>query len=82
MEEVFRDSKLLITLCLNTVIEPPKDDQEGLIEEAHCSAYGGHKGITKTYNRLRQKYYWHTLKLDVQNFINRCLACQKKNWYA
>ena len=49
-----------------------QEQRNQLIEEAHSSARGGHKGVTKTYNRIRQRYYWKNLKLDIQI----CLQCE------
>ena len=29
-----------------------------------------------TYNRIRQRYYWENMKLDIQKYIQLCLQCQ------
>ena len=39
-----------------------KEQRSQLIEEAHSSALGGHEGVTKTYNRIRQKIFWKIWK--------------------
>lgn len=46
--------------------------------ENHTSAYGGHKGIAKTFKRVRERYYWPSLKADVQKYVNECESCQLK----
>jgi len=71
-----RESSLCITICKNLVQISPVEQREALIIENHASAHGGHKGITKTYNRLRH-YYCSTMKRDIQNFIQKC-QCQLK----
>ncbi|KAL6420931.1 hypothetical protein ACFW04_013610 [Cataglyphis niger] len=73
-----RDLPVHITVCKNLVRTPPFEQREALINENHSSAHGGHKGITKTYNRLRPHYYWKNMKKDIQNFIQRCRQCQLK----
>ncbi|KAL6419359.1 hypothetical protein ACFW04_011440 [Cataglyphis niger] len=73
-----RDIPVHITVCKNLVRTPPFEQREALITENHSSAHGGHKGITKTYNRLRPHYYWKNMKKDIQNFIQRCRQCQLK----
>ncbi|KAL6424939.1 hypothetical protein ACFW04_010072 [Cataglyphis niger] len=73
-----RDLPVHITVCKNLVRTPPFEQREALITENHSSAHGGHKGITKTYNRLRPHYYWKNMKKDIQNFIQRCRQCQLK----
>lgn len=67
-----------IIVCHGTVIEPENHQRRNILEEAHCSTVGGHKGITKTYNRIRQRFYWENLKTDVQNFVRNCIQCQLK----
>lgn len=49
-----------------------------MIQENHASAHGGHKGETKTYNRIRGRYCWKTMKKDIQEFIKTCRECQLK----
>ena len=49
-----------------------------LIEKAHSSALGGHKGVTKTYGRIRQKFFWENMKVDIQKYIQGCLQSQLK----
>jgi len=44
----------------------------------HCSPTGGHRGVTKTYYRIKNNYYWENLKSDVQRYVQQCLHCQLK----
>ena len=53
------------------------DDGNKIIEECHSSITGGHFGISKTYARLRERFYWEGAKEDVQEFIKTCENCQK-----
>ena len=50
---VFANSlaKIIVRNCITQY--PTKEQRSQLIEEAHSSALGGHKGVTKTYNRIR-----------------------------
>ncbi|XP_032689886.1 uncharacterized protein LOC116853116 [Odontomachus brunneus] len=68
-----------ILLCTNKVQIPPLPDRRRIIEENHASTIGGHKGITKTYLRIKGKYQWPNLKTDVQTYIRNCRNCQLKN---
>ena len=67
---------LNLIICKNLVQTPDSLTREALITESHASACGGHKGVTKTYNRLRVNYYWNMMKRDIQRFIQRCRQCQ------
>ncbi|TGZ54361.1 Enzymatic polyprotein endonuclease reverse, partial [Temnothorax longispinosus] len=57
---------------------PLDAEKPGILREAHASAIGGHKGVTKTYRRLREKYHWQGMKNDVQEFVRNCRNCQLK----
>jgi len=67
-----------VTICKGLIQTPTEDERLSLISEIHSSAIGGHKGVTKTYNRLRPHFYWNTMKKDIQNFIQKCRQCQLK----
>ena len=36
-----------------------------ILEEAHCSRYSIHLGVTKKYRNLRQLYWWMGMKKDM-----------------
>ena len=74
----FLGSLVKIIVCHNVIQYPERKEREKILKEMHSSAVGGHRGITKTYNRIRQHYYWENMKLDIQNFIQQCLQCQLK----
>lgn len=78
LHNLFDQTPYEIIICNNSIRIPPQDQREGLIKEHHSSTLGGHKGVTKTYNRLRQKYYWDLMKTEVQTFIQNCTGCQLK----
>ena len=40
-----------VIVCHNIIRYPPRDEREGIMKEMHSSAIGGHRGVTKTYNR-------------------------------
>ena len=70
------DRPATITICHGTVITPPEGDRIAIIKEHHESAVGGHKGVTKTYLRIKQKFIWKGMKKDILNYINNCHTCQ------
>lgn len=57
-------------------VEPNK--RKEVIKEMHSSALGGHKGVSKTFSRIRHRYCWENMKSDIQQFIRNCLECQLK----
>lgn len=75
---IFGDTEIVVTVCLHLVQIPLIADRFELIKEAHCSAVGGHKGITKTFGRIRQNYYWENMRYEIETFIGQCLPCKLK----
>ena len=76
LQLIFMDSSTKLIICNGLVKYPPKDLRSTIIGEMHCSPTGGHRGVTKTYSRI--KYHWENLKSDVQRYIQQCLQCQLK----
>ena len=48
-----------------------------LIELYHDSPFGGHLGITRTFRKIANRYYWPTLWQDIVDYIKQCPACQQ-----
>jgi len=63
---------------MNKIIVPPKCERARILEENQTFTIGGHKEITKTYNRIKGRYYWNNMKADVHAYIQNCRACQLK----
>lgn len=53
----------------------PKDKRLELLQQAHDEPTSGHPGVTKTYAKLRQKFYWPKMKADVAAYVRRCVTC-------
>lgn len=74
----FRDSPIKIIIHTNEVTTPPISDRPGIILENHATIVGGHKGVTKTLNRIKHRYSWPGMKSDVCVYIGNCRDCQLK----
>lgn len=53
----------------------PKDFRNQVFEECHDHPLAGHMGVEKTFNRIRQLYYWPKLKVDVKKYVAKCHTC-------
>ena len=42
----------------------------------HDSPFGGHLGVTHTFYKISQAYYWDSLYQDVMDFVGSCPVCQ------
>ena len=54
--EIFRGINITITLCHGKMEAPPLEIRLKIVAEYHGSFTGGHKGITRTYYRIRERY--------------------------
>jgi len=62
LREFLTHIEIKIILCNNAIKIPNESQRENIIIENHDSAVGGHKGVTKTYNRIRYNYFWPNMK--------------------
>jgi hypothetical protein len=51
--------------------------RESLLREYHDAPLAGHPGIKKTYQAIKEEYWWPKMKSDIEEHIKRCDACQK-----
>src|SRR5690606_37056608 len=49
-----------------------------ILEFAHDHPVSGHFGFAKTYERVRQKYFWCGLLRDVSHYVRTCVHCQRR----
>ena len=75
---VFENLFTKIIVCNGIGQYPTKEQRSQLFVEAHSSALGGHKGVTKTYNLIRQNFFSENMEVDIQKYIQGCLQCQIK----
>ena len=52
-----------------------EEDRKRLLFEYHDQPSAGHMGVYKTYNRLRQYYYWPGLYQSVVKYVSECDTC-------
>ena len=53
----------------------PRKLKNEVLKEVHDGRMGGHFGCRKTYEKVRQKYYWFEMKDDVNNWVLNCDIC-------
>ena len=54
----------------------PKVSREKALRECHDAPTCGHCGNFKTFQRVRQSYYWPKMAKDVKNYVRSCPTCQ------
>jgi hypothetical protein len=46
--------------------------RENQLKEKHSGGLAGHFGHDKTFEKLKNLYYWPGMRIDVRKFVNRC----------
>lgn len=78
LSKIFRDKNMKFVICHDTIIsDPPKDERKSIIRMIHLDPQNFHKGINETLRKLQQKYFWQSMRSDVENFIKSCETCNK-----
>lgn len=55
----------------------PVSLREKVLKACHDDRNSGHLGINKTLDRVRNKYYWHSINLGVRLHVQGCHSCNK-----
>ena len=69
LNKIFRCGDVNVTLSYGKIEVPPEEICPKIIKEYHGSLIGGHKDITKSYLRIRERYTWPKLRDDVSEYI-------------
>lgn len=49
-----------------------------VLNEAHDKPVGGHFGIKRTLETLKQRFFWPSMDNDIRAYVSSCDACQKR----
>ena len=39
----------------------------------------GHLGVQRTTEKVKERFYWPGYEMDIQNWVQECQQCQKRN---
>ena len=56
----------------------PEKYKECVLEELHNSKTAAHLGVTKTRNKLNERFYWFGLSSDIRSWLRKCDICAKR----
>ena len=54
----------------------PKSYRQEILSLAHETPLAGHLGISKTYNKILNHFYWLEMRHNVAKFCQSCHTCQ------
>ncbi|OWZ13788.1 reverse transcriptase, partial [Phytophthora megakarya] len=49
---------------------------QDVLHHYHTSLQGGHQGISRTYDRIRDRFHWRGLYKSVQSYVGECADCE------
>lgn len=53
----------------------PVSMRADVLHMCHTDVQGGHQGVTRTYQRAKQEYYWLGMFKDVEQYVGECVDC-------
>jgi len=51
---------------------------ETILYNSHDNPLCGHLKFEATYNRIKQKYFWYSMRKTIQDYISNCEVCQQE----
>ena len=60
----------------------PRAARQEIIELAHGSAAGGHFGVQKTVDKIKQRFHWLKIAKDVKYWCEKCPTCNRHKTHA
>ena len=55
----------------------PQSLRPDILSEYNDSIMGGHQGFNRTYECIRQKYFWSKMYSDIDKYLRSCTQCQQ-----
>ena len=63
------------SVCTQLVV--PKGHVKIILEKMHNES--GHLGVQRTTEKVKERFYWPGYEMDIQNWVQECQQCQKRN---
>ena len=61
----------------NLALVIPSHLRQHILNAHHDAPMQGHLGALKTYQRLKNHFWWPACKVDVETYVKTCLTCQQ-----
>lgn len=56
----------------------PKENQQQILEAYHDTPFGGHQGIDRTSDLIKERYYWKNMDKDIEEYVRTCQKCNER----
>ena len=71
------DSDVLLRFNSRIYVLPNDELRMLILSKAHRAVYMAHSGVMKMRADLKPLFFWRGMKVDIVNYVARCLECQK-----
>lgn len=63
----------------NKLVVVPKNIRDEVLYECHDSPLSGaHLGFSKTFSKIKSRFYWENMLKDTKRYVKTCLDCQTR----
>lgn len=74
---ILSETGIKIYIIPNAIRIEDMKEKQIILNESHYSPTGGHPGKHKMFKTLKSKYFWPTLKNDIEKIVKECIICKK-----
>ena len=57
----------------------PREIRRFILEQLHATRLSGHLGVTKTIDKVQQRFFWPNYRDDIILWCKQCVACAQKS---
>lgn len=75
---LIKDNKLYIQRKDKTLRVIPRYKLEEIMKLFHDDETAAHFGKDTTYDKIKEKYYWPTIRPDIETYVKSCDKCQRR----
>lgn len=62
----------------NLMLVIPKSQVEEILCQSHDIPLAGHMGFKRTYDLIKERFFWRNMRSDIVKYIKTCDKCQKR----
>ena len=59
-------------------IEIIRDLHRGIGDSKHSTPIASHRGKNTMYDKIAQRFFWHNIAADINEYVKSCEQCQNK----
>ena len=77
----FRKTKTISFIHLTIIdrqVVMPLSLRKSLVGEYHISTLSGHLAYRRTFQKLRDKFYWPSMLNDIREYCQKCEECARQ----